>query len=233
VSTSQVGLRIPSGGGVDVLISGSDHQFETPPSCNLDAEHDDAPLGYMGLSDILGSVLPPGPVARNVVDHLYLTKGDKPSTFSQAEKVVSWRHAMTEEISSIEDNGTWELVDLLTGQKLIGLKWVYKLKKDASGAMIKHKARLVARQLVQREGVDYDEVLALVARLDSVRLLLALAAQEGWLVHHLDVKSVFLNGELKEEVYVSQPPEFVRKCQKHKVYKLYKALYGLKQAPRA
>jgi hypothetical protein len=139
---------------------------------------------------------------------------------------------MTEEISSIEDNGTWELVDLLTGQKLIGLKWVYKLKKDASGAMIKHKARLVARRFVQREGVDYDEVLALVARLDSVRLLLALAAQEGWLVHHLDVKSVFLNGELKE-VYVSQPPGFVRKGQKHKVYKLYKALYGLKQAPRA
>jgi hypothetical protein len=110
----------------------------------LDAEHDDAPLRYRGLSDILGSASPPGPAARNVVDHLYLAEGDESSTFSQAEKVVSWRHAMAEEINSIEDNGTWELVDLPAGQKPIGLKWVYKLKKDASGTVIKHKARLVA-----------------------------------------------------------------------------------------
>jgi hypothetical protein len=124
-------------------------------------------------------------------------------------------------------------VDLPAGQKPIGLKWVYKLKKDSSGAIVKHKARLVVKVYVQREGIDFDEVFAPVARLDSVRLLLALAAQEGWLVHHLDVKSAFLNGELKEEVYVVQPPGFVKKGREHKVYKLDKALYGLRQAPRA
>jgi hypothetical protein len=102
-------------------------------------------------------------------------------------------------------------VDLPAGQKPIGLKWVYKLKKDSSGAIVKHKARHVAKGYVQREGIDFDEVFTPVARLDSVRLLLALAAQEGWLVHHLDVKSAFLNGELKEEVYVVQPPGFVKK----------------------
>jgi hypothetical protein len=81
--------------------------------------------------------------------------------------------------------------------------------------------------------LDFDEVFAPVARLDSVRLLLALAAQEGWIVHHMDVKSAFLNGELKEEVYVVQPPGYVKEGQEHKVYKLHKALYGLRQAPRA
>jgi hypothetical protein len=118
------------------------------------------------------------------------------------------------------------------GHKPIGLKWVYKFKKDASGMVVKHKARLVAKGYVQREGIDFDEVFAPVARLDSVRLLLALVAQEGWLVHHLDVKSAFLNGDLQEEVYVVQPPEFVVEGQEHRVYRLKKALYGLKQAPR-
>ncbi|KAF0906653.1 hypothetical protein E2562_012232 [Oryza meyeriana var. granulata] len=86
--------------------------------------------------------------------------------------------------------------------RLIGLKWVYKVKKNAAGEAIKHKARLVAKGYVQQPGVDFDEVFAPVARIESVRLLLALAAQEGWPVHHMDVKSAFLNGELVEEVYV-------------------------------
>ena len=112
---------------------------------------------------------------------------------------------MHEELSSIIDNGTWQAVDLPTGHRPIGLKWVFKLKKDASGAVVRHKARLVAKGYVQRAGVDFDEVFAPVARLDSVRALLAVAAHEGWEVHHLDVKSAFLNGDLAEEVYVAQP----------------------------
>jgi hypothetical protein len=83
---------------------------------------------------------------------------------------------MIEEINSIEDNNTWDLVNLLAGHKPIGLKWVHKLKKNVSGVIVKHKARLVAKGHVQREGVDFEEVFAPVARLDSVRLLLALAA---------------------------------------------------------
>jgi hypothetical protein len=82
---------------------------------------------------------------------------------------------MLEEINSFEENDTWKLVDLPKGQEPIGLKWVYKLKKDASGVIIKHKARLVAKGYVQRAGIDFEEVFALVARLDSVRLMLALA----------------------------------------------------------
>jgi hypothetical protein len=113
------------------------------------------------------------------------------------------------EMASIEQNNTWKLVDLPQGYKAIRLKWVFKLKRDEAGKIIKHKARLVAKGYVQQQGVDFDEVFALVARMESVRMLLAVAAQEGWYVHHMDVKSAFLNGELKEEVYVQQPPGFV------------------------
>ncbi|KAF0888781.1 hypothetical protein E2562_017781 [Oryza meyeriana var. granulata] len=111
--------------------------------------------------------------------------------------------------------------------------WVYKVKKNAAGEVIKHKARLVAKGYVQQPGVDFDEVFAPVARIESVRLLLALAAQEGWPVHHMDVKSAFLNGELIEEVYVRQPPGFTVAGHEDKVLRLDKALYGLRQAPRA
>ncbi|KAF0926070.1 hypothetical protein E2562_021786 [Oryza meyeriana var. granulata] len=111
--------------------------------------------------------------------------------------------------------------------------WVYKVKKNAAGEVIKHKARLVAKGYVQQPGVDFDEVFAPVARIESVHLLLALAAQEGWPVHHMDVKSAFLNGELIEEVYVRQPPGFTVAGHEDKVLHLDKALYGLRQAPRA
>jgi hypothetical protein len=140
---------------------------------------------------------------------------------------------MQEEMNSIEENGTWTLTDLPAGFKPIGLKWVYKVKRDEHGAIVKHKARLVAKGYVQRRGIDFDEVYAPVARLESVRLLLAVAAQEGWEVHHMDVKSAFLNGDLAEEVYVTQPAGFVVKGAEHKVLKLKKVLYGLRQAPRA
>jgi hypothetical protein len=98
---------------------------------------------------------------------------------------------------------------------------------------VKHKARLVAKGYVQKQGVDFEEVFAPVARLDTVRFILALAANLGWKVHHLDVKSAFLHGELEEEVYVTQPEGYVVKGREQNVFKLSKALYGLKQAPRA
>jgi hypothetical protein len=110
---------------------------------------------------------------------------------------------------------------------------VYKLKWKKAGDIVKHKARLVARGFVQQEGIDFDEVFALVARMESVRLLLALAAREGWQVYHMDMKSAFLNGDLKEEVYVRQPTGFIITDQEGNVLRLRKALYDLRQAPWA
>ncbi|XP_066163729.1 uncharacterized protein [Oryza sativa Japonica Group] len=123
--------------------------------------------------------------------------------------------------------------DLPSGHKAIGLKWVFKVKKDPAGAVVKHKARLVAKGYVQQQGIDFEEVFAPVARMETVRLLIALAANKGWQIHHMDVKSAFLNGDLEEEVYVVQPPGFSKKGSEGRVLRLKKALYGLKQAPWA
>nr|GFA18477.1 ribonuclease H-like domain, reverse transcriptase, RNA-dependent DNA polymerase [Tanacetum cinerariifolium] len=111
-------------------------------------------------------------------------------------------------------------------------EWV-KAMKDPSGNILKHKARLVAKGYVQKPGVDFDEVFAPVARIETIRILLALVSSHGWRVHHLDVKSAFLNGWLEEEVYVTQPEGYVKANHPEKVYKLSKVLYGLRQAPRA
>lgn len=126
----------------------------------------------------------------------------------------------------------WELVELPLGIKPISLKWIFKIKRSSGGSINKFKARLVVNGYVQQYGIDFDEVFAPVARLETIRLLINLAASYGWEVHHLDVKTTFLHGELKEVVYVSQPEGFEKKGQEHKVYKLNEALYGLRQALR-
>lgn len=117
--------------------------------------------------------------------------------------------------------------------KAIGLKWVFKVKRDPARNVVKHKVWLVAKGYAQVQGVDYDEVFAPVAGLETVTILLALAAQGEWEVHHMDVKSAFLNDDLQEEVYVQHPPRISTLKSSGKVLRLEKALYGLKQAPRA
>jgi hypothetical protein len=139
---------------------------------------------------------------------------------------------MQSEMDAIEKNHTWELADLPHGHNVITLKWMFKLKRDEDGAIVKHKTRLVARGFVQWEGINFDDTFAPVARMESVRLLFALTAHEGWRVHHMDVTSAFLNSDLKDEVYVHQPPRFVIPGKEGKVLRLRKALYGLRQAPR-
>ena len=119
------------------------------------------------------------------------------------------------------------------GYRPITLKWVFKLKKDELGAVIKHKAWLVAHGFVQQVGIDFDDAFTPVVRIESVHVLLMLEAQEGWQVHHMDVKSTFLNDDLKEEVYVHQPPSYVVAGEEGKVYRLRKGLNGLCLASRA
>ncbi|GJU34268.1 ribonuclease H-like domain, reverse transcriptase, RNA-dependent DNA polymerase [Tanacetum coccineum] len=158
---------------------------------------------------------------------------DEPKNYKEASSDQKWIEAMKVELDSINRNNTWELTTLPKGHKAIGLKWVFKTKKDANGNIIKHKARLVAKGYIQQHGIDFEEVFAPVARMETIRLLLAIAANNKWEVHHLDVKSAFLHGDLKEEVYVTQPEGFVKRQDNGKVYRLIKALYGLRQAPRA
>ncbi|GJW76447.1 ribonuclease H-like domain, reverse transcriptase, RNA-dependent DNA polymerase [Tanacetum coccineum] len=158
---------------------------------------------------------------------------DEPKNYKEASNDQRWIEAMKVELDSINRNNTWELTTLPKGHKAIGLKWVFKTKRDANGNIIKHKARLVAKGYIQEHGIDFEEVFAPVARMETIRLLLAIAANNKWEVHHLDVKYAFLHGDLKEEVYVTQPEGFIKREDNGKVYRLIKALYGLRQAPRA
>lgn len=164
---------------------------------------------------------------------MLLALNNEPRSFSEAKVSKEWRLACEDEISSIVQNGTWTLVDLPLGAKAIGLKWVFKLKRNSDGTIKKHKARLVAKGYVQKHGVDFDEVFAPVARIETIRLLINLSASNGRVIHHLNVKTSFLHGELKETLYVSQPEGFEVKGSESKVYRLNKALYGLRQAPQA
>ena len=158
---------------------------------------------------------------------------EEPRNFLEALKEKVWKAAMEEERNQIDKNNTWSLVTLLVSCKPIGLKWVFKVKKDSLGQLTNHKARLIVKGYAQRYGIDFIDVFAPVARMETTRVLLALAAFYGWEVHNLNVKSAFLNGEIVEDIYVKQLEGYEILGKEHHVYKLRKALYGLKQAPRA
>lgn len=140
--------------------------------------------------------------------------------------------AMEEEYAALISNHTWELVDLPDNKNLVSCKWVFKLKTDAEGAVKKYKARLVARGFSQKYGVDYDQVFAPVARHCTFRVLLSIAATNEMMAYHVDAKSAFLNGELEEDIYMSQPPGFIDESNEGKVCHLKKSIYGLKQSAR-
>nr|KYP54959.1 Retrovirus-related Pol polyprotein from transposon TNT 1-94 [Cajanus cajan] len=130
-------------------------------------------------------------------------------------------------------NKTWQLVDRPSNKKVIGVKWVYRTKLNLDGSINKLKVRLVVKGYFQQYGVDFFDTFTPVARHDTIRLLIFLAAKLGWKFFHFDVKSAFLNGLLDEDIYVDQPEGFQVPGSEDKVYKPHKALYGLKQTPRA
>lgn len=140
--------------------------------------------------------------------------------------------ALQSEYDSLMSNETWTLVDRPKNRKIVRCKWVFKIKKNENGVNVRYKARLVAKGFTQTYGIDYDETFAPVARLSTVRILLAFAAQWNISMDQMDVETAFLNGDLNEEIFMEQPEGFNKECNKGKVCQLKKALYGLKQAPR-
>nr|GEY49569.1 retrovirus-related Pol polyprotein from transposon TNT 1-94 [Tanacetum cinerariifolium] len=157
----------------------------------------------------------------------------EPKTYKEALTQSCWIEAMQEELNKFERLEVWELVPRPDQVMVITLKWIYKVKLDELGGILKNKAHLVARGYHQEEGIDFEESFALVARLEAIRIFLTYAAHKNMVVYQMDVKTAFLNGNLREEVYVSQPDGFVDPDNPNHVYKLKKALYGLKQAPCA
>ncbi|WJZ85230.1 hypothetical protein VitviT2T_004776 [Vitis vinifera] len=168
-------------------------------------------------------------------DFLNFMLEGEPQTFKEAvnsTEGLMWKEAIKSEIDSILQNHTWELVDLPPGCKPLSSKWIFKRKMKVDGSIDKYKARLVIKGYRQTEGLDYFDTYSPVTRINSIRMVLAIAALRNLEIYQMDVKTAFLNGDLDEEIYMEQPEGFSAPGQEKKVCKLVKSLYGLKQASK-
>ncbi|KAK1651987.1 hypothetical protein QYE76_069792 [Lolium multiflorum] len=185
------------------------------------------------LGDVRAKVSTRRQLANFSNHHAYISLVEPKKVFEALED-SDWLEAMHEELNNFKRNKVWTLVEKPKEcRNVIGTKWIFKNKQDEFGNVVRNKARLVAQGFSQVEGIDFGETYAPVARLESIRILLAYASHHNFKLQQMDVKSAFLNGPLHEEVYVKQPPGFEDLNFPNHVYKLDKALYGLKQAPRA
>ena len=205
--------------------STSSEYFEQPPEEVLEKDDNETPARSKRprVAKSFGS------------DFILYLVDDTPKSIAEAyasPDADNWKEVVHNEMDSILSNGTWELSERPYGCKPVGCKWVFKKKLRPDGTIEKYKARLVAKGYTQKEGEDYFDTYSPVARLTTIRVLLSLAASYGLIVHQMDVKTAFLNGELEEEIYMEQPDGFVVKGEERKVCKLLKSLYGLKQAPK-
>ena len=159
----------------------------------------------------------------------------EPTSFSEAitaDDSQYWKEAMNLEISSMKENAVWDLVEASDDKNIVQCKWIFKKKLGPDGNISKYKARLVAKGFLQRPGIDFNETFSPVVKFESVRTIIALAAQNELKLHQMDVTGAFLHGDLKEEVYMAQPEGFQVPGKEQFVCKLKKSIYGLKQAPR-
>ena len=159
----------------------------------------------------------------------------EPNTVNEALKGTDsqkWIEAMKTEMQSLNDNHVWELVDAPEKARIVNCKWIFKCKLKENGQVERYKARLVAQGFSQRPRIDYEETFSPVVRFESVRTVLAVAAEKNWKIHQMDVTTAFLNGELNESVYMRQPEGYVEQGKENMVCKLKKSIYGLKQSPR-
>ncbi|GJV22603.1 ribonuclease H-like domain-containing protein [Tanacetum coccineum] len=205
----------------DIVYSANDEDVGAEADMNdLDA--------FMPVSPILTTRIHKDHPVEQIIGDLHSAPQTRRMT-----KNLEEHEAIQDELLQLKLQKVWTLVDLPNGKRAIGTKWVYRNKKDERGIVIKNKARLVAQGYTQEEGIDYDEVFAPVARIEAIRLFLAYASFKDFVVYQMDVKSAFLYGKIKEEVYVCQPSGFEDLDFLDRVYKVEKALYGLHQAPRA
>ncbi|CAL9000181.1 unnamed protein product [Prunus brigantina] len=177
-------------------------------------------ISYSGLS----------PAYRNFVCNI--SRLVEPSSYAQACQDPKWVAAIHSELQALDTNHTWSLVPLPPGHRPIGCKWIFRIKYNSDGTIDHYKARLVAKGFNQREGIDFTDTFAPVAKLITVRCLLSVAAARDWPLHQMDVHNAFLHGDLQEEVYMLPPPGSRRQGE-HVVCRLHKSLYGLKQALRS
>jgi hypothetical protein len=168
-----------------------------------------------------------------LVANLNTVIDSEPSTCVETSKHQVWKDAMNEECDSILKNDVWTMVPRPHGKSVVTSKWLYKINHAVDGSIEKYKARFVVSGFSHKEGIDYDEIFAPVARYTSIRIIISLAVVFGWKLHQMDVKTAFPNGEVEKEVYIEQPEGFMIHDKISHVCKLKKSLYGLKQVLRA
>jgi hypothetical protein len=172
----------------------------------------------------------------NPVLTVMLLDNNEPANYEEAmtsPDSEKWLEAMKSELASMSGNQVWTLVDPPSDRKAVECKWIFKKKTDADGNVTVYKARLVAKGFRQVQGVDYDDTFSPVVMFKSIRILLAIAAFHDYEIWQMDVKTVFLNGNIDEELYMMQPKGFVDPKDANKVCKLQRSIYGLKQASRS
>ncbi|KAL6220334.1 hypothetical protein ACLB2K_008090 [Fragaria x ananassa] len=162
-----------------------------------------------------------------------LDNNHEPQSFEETNNHDVWKQAMVDEPHALNENKTWSVVRIHKGKKVVGSIWVYKTKFRSDESVDKHKARLVARGFTQTYGVDYKETFAPVTKMSIVRVLLSIAVNHSWPLYQMDVKNVFLHGDLEEEVYMKLPPAHSQSHDPDAMCRLHKAIYGLQQSPRA
>lgn len=158
---------------------------------------------------------------------------DIPSSAQVALQDKHWKLAMMEEYNALLMNNTWSLVPPHPDLKVVGNKWVFKIKYNQDGTISRFKARLVAKGFHQTPGIDFSETFSPVVKAQTIRTVMSIAICNGWEMQQIDINNAFLNGDLSEDVFMWQPEGFEDKDHPHYICKLNKALYGLKQAPRA
>ena len=156
----------------------------------------------------------------------------EPNTVREALNDKHWYKAVKEEYEALIRNETWSLIPPPAEYKIVGNKWVFRVKQNSDGSIAKYKARLVAKGFQQTKGINYFERFSPVIKASTVRVILSLAVMHRWMIRQVDVSNAFLNGDLTEDVYMCQPEGFVDEIRPDYVCKLKKALYGLKQSPR-
>ena len=154
----------------------------------------------------------------------------EPTNVREAMKYPHWRQAMNEEFDALLRNGMWSLVLAPMDQKIVGCKWLFRIKRNSDGTISRHKARLVAKGYTQTPGTDFGETFAPVVRPQTVKIILTIALANSWQMHQLDINNAFLQGTISEQVFMSQPPGFKHPQFPNYVCRLHKAIYGLRQA---
>ena len=171
----------------------------------------------------------------SVSDYVMLTDGGEPETYQEVmshEKKGEWLSAMQDEMNSLHENHTYDLVKLPKDKRALKNKWVFRLKTEENSSQPRYKARLVVKGFSQKKGIDFDGIFSPVVKMSSIRVVLGLAASLDLEIEQLDVKTAFLHGDLEEEIYMEQPEGFEARGKEDLVCSLRKSLYGLKQAPR-